>query len=35
MCESEEQKKAILKHLGVPVWEAFVNGRKLEAELGL
>ena len=35
VCEKEEQKKAILKRLGVPAWEAFVNGRKLASELGL
>lgn len=35
VCETEEQKKALLKRLGVPVWEAFVNGRKLAGELGL
>ena len=35
VCESEEQKKALLKRLGVPTWEAFVNGQKLAGELGL
>lgn len=33
VCESEEQKKAILKKLSVPDWEAFVNGRKLAVML--
>ena len=35
VCESDEQKKALLKRLGVPTWEAFVNGQKLAGELGL
>ena len=33
VCESDEQKKAILKKLSVPDWEAFVNGRKLAIAL--
>lgn len=35
VCESDEQKKALLKRLCVPTWEAFVNGQKLAGELGL
>lgn len=35
VCESEDQKKAILKSLGYPDWEAFVNGRTLSAKMGL
>ncbi len=35
VCENEAQKKAILKSLGVPDWEAFVNGRVLAAQMGL
>ncbi|WP_304736861.1 ParB N-terminal domain-containing protein [uncultured Desulfovibrio sp.] len=35
VCESEAQKKAILKLLAVPDWEAFVNGRILAGKLGL
>lgn len=35
VCENEAQKKAILKILGVPDWEAFVNGRVLAAQMGL
>lgn len=35
VCESDAQKKAILKHLGVPDWESFVDGRKIAANLGI
>lgn len=35
VCENEAQKKAILKVLGVPDWEAFVNGRALAAQMGV
>jgi hypothetical protein len=35
VCESEEQKKAMLKRLCVPDWEAFVHGSKLAVELGV
>lgn len=35
VCESEAQKKAILKLLAVPDWEAFVNGRVLAGRLGV
>lgn len=35
VCESEAQKKAILKLLAVPDWEAFVNGRVLAGKLGV
>lgn len=35
VCETEEQKKAILKTLGVPVWECFVNGRSLASKFGI
>lgn len=35
VCESEDQKKAILKTLGVPDWECFADGRKLAAKLGI
>ncbi len=33
--ENETQKKAILKTLGVPVWESFVNGRVIAGTLGV
>lgn len=35
VCESEDQKKAILKKLAVPDWECFVNGRSLATKLGV
>lgn len=35
VCESETQKKAILKTFGVPEWESFVNGRAVAGRLGL
>jgi len=35
VCETEEQKKAILKALGTPEWESFVNGRVLAGSLGV
>lgn len=35
VCENEIQKKAILKILGVPDWEIFVNGRGLAGKLGV
>ena len=33
--ETEDQKKALLKALGVPTWEAFVNGKSLAGALSL
>lgn len=35
VCETEAQKKEILKALGVPAWEAFVPGKYLAGALGL
>lgn len=35
VCESEEQKKAILKTIGVPDWETFVCGSPLAGKLGV
>lgn len=35
VCESDAQKKAILKALGIPDWENFVNGRVLAGKLGV
>lgn len=35
VCENEAQKRAILKMLGVPEWEPFVNGHNLAAKLGV
>lgn len=35
VCETEAQKKAILKALGVPEWEAFAPGKYLAGVLGL
>lgn len=35
VCETEVQKKAILKALGVPDWEAFAPGKYLAGALGL
>lgn len=35
VCESEEQKKAILKTLAIPEWESFANGRVLAGKLGV
>lgn len=35
VCENEAQKKAILKHFGIPEWESFANGRNIAAQLGL
>lgn len=35
VCENEAQKKAILKHFGIPEWECFANGRNIAANLGL
>lgn len=35
VCESDAQKQAILKVLGVPTWEAFVNGKSLAGKLGI
>lgn len=35
VCESEEQKKAILKTIGVPDWETFVLGSPLAGKLGV
>ena len=35
VCESDEQKKAIMKELGVPTWEAFVNGKALAGKLSI
>lgn len=35
VCESEAQKKAILKALSVPEWESFANGRALAGKLGV
>lgn len=35
VCETEAQKKAILKALGVPDWEAFAPGKRLAGALGL
>lgn len=35
VCETEAQKKEILKALGVPAWEAFAPGKYLAGALGL
>lgn len=35
VCETEAQKKAILKALGIPEWESFANGRVLAGKLGV
>ncbi len=35
VCESDAQKKAVLKALGVPDWESFVNGRLVAGRLGV
>ena len=35
VCENEGQKKAMLKALGVPHWEAFVHGSQLAGLLGV
>lgn len=35
VCENDAQKRAMLKVLGTPEWESFVNGRSLAAKLGL
>lgn len=35
VCESGAQKKAVLKALGVPDWESFVNGRLVAGRLGV
>lgn len=35
VCESEAQKKAILKAIGIPEWESFANGRVLAGKLGV
>ena len=35
VCENEEQKKAMLKRLGVPHWETFVHGSQLAGMLGV
>lgn len=35
VCESEEQKKAILKTIGVPDWETFIHGSPLAGKLGV
>lgn len=34
VCEDAEQRKALLKKLGVPSYEDYVNGRSLAAQLG-
>lgn len=35
VCESDAQKKAVLKALGVPDWESFVNDRLVAGRLGV
>lgn len=35
VCESEEQKKALMKALRAPAWEAFVTGKMLAGALGV
>lgn len=35
VCENEDQKKAMLKRLGVPHWETFVHGSQLAGLLGV
>lgn len=35
VCQTEAEKKAILKTLGVPDWECFVNGRLIAEKFGL
>lgn len=35
VCENEEQKKAMLKALGIPPWETFVHGSHLAGLLGV
>lgn len=35
VCESEEQKRSLLKIMNVPEWEAYVNGRALAARMGV
>ena len=35
VCETVDQKRAILKALGVPDWECYVNGRSLAGRLGV
>lgn len=35
VCESDAQKRAVLKALGVPDWESFVNGRLVAGRLGV
>lgn len=35
VCETDAQKKAILKALGIPDWESFANGRVLAGKLGV
>lgn len=35
VCENEAQKRAMLKALGVPQWEAFVHGSQLAGLLGV
>lgn len=35
VCDSEDQKKALLRALGVPEWEAFCHGKRLAAEMGV
>ena len=35
VCESDAQKKAILKALAIPEWESFANGRVLAGKLGV
>lgn len=35
VCENEAQKKAILKALGVPDWEAFAPGKYIAGALGI
>lgn len=35
VCESENQKKILMKALGAPAWESFVSGKALAGTLGL
>lgn len=35
VCESDEQKRNLLKALGIPDWESFVTGRTVAARVGL
>ena len=35
VCESDAQKRAVLKALGAPDWESFVNGRLVAGRLGV